>query len=106
MDRGHGARDGVDARRARRKIASGILQAGWPIGVMLAAGVAMFVIGEHSWRPMFLVGSVPALLDDPAVVHVPEHAARAAHGRVAKRSAIKDLARRRACRDARPRLAS
>jgi SHS family lactate transporter-like MFS transporter len=48
-----------------RKIGSGLLQAGWPIGVMLAAGVAYFVVDEHTWRPMFLVGAIPAILTLP-----------------------------------------
>lgn len=48
-----------------RKIGSGLLQAGWPIGVMLAAGVAYFVVDAHTWRPMFLVGAIPAFLTLP-----------------------------------------
>jgi len=48
-----------------RKIGSGLLQAGWPIGVMLAAGVAYFVVDAHTWRPMFLVGTIPAILTLP-----------------------------------------
>ncbi len=48
-----------------RKIASGLLQAGWPIGYMLAAAVAYFVVPAFGWRPMFLIASVPALLVVP-----------------------------------------
>lgn len=48
-----------------RKIGSGLLQAGWPIGVMLAAGVAYFVVGQYGWRPMFLVGAIPVILTLP-----------------------------------------
>jgi SHS family lactate transporter-like MFS transporter len=48
-----------------RKIGSGLLQAGWPIGVMLAAGAAYFIVDEHTWRPMFLVGIIPAVLTIP-----------------------------------------
>jgi SHS family lactate transporter-like MFS transporter len=48
-----------------RKIGSGLLQAGWPIGVMLAAAVAYFVVDTHTWRPMFLVGAIPAILTLP-----------------------------------------
>lgn len=48
-----------------RKIGSGLLQAGWPIGVMLAAGVAYFLVDETTWRPMFIVGAIPAVLTIP-----------------------------------------
>lgn len=73
-----------------RKHASGLLQAGWPIGVMLAAGVAMFVTDEHTWRPMFLVGSIPALLTLPLWFMFPstKPAPRIAG---TKRSAVKEL---------------
>jgi SHS family lactate transporter-like MFS transporter len=49
----------------KRRIGSGLLQAGWPIGVMLAAGVASFVVDATTWRPMFLVGAIPAVLTLP-----------------------------------------
>src|SRR5262249_15077551 len=48
-----------------RKIASGLLQAGWPIGVILAASVGYFVVDETTWRPMFLIGAIPAALTFP-----------------------------------------
>jgi MFS transporter, SHS family, lactate transporter len=48
-----------------RKIGSGLLQAGWPIGVMLAALTAYFVVDAHTWRPMFLIGIIPAVLTIP-----------------------------------------
>jgi SHS family lactate transporter-like MFS transporter len=48
-----------------RKIGSGLLQAGWPIGVMLAALAAYFVVDANTWRPMFLIGIIPAVLTIP-----------------------------------------
>lgn len=48
-----------------RKIGSGLLQAGWPIGVMLAAAAAYFIVDENTWRPMFIIGIIPALLTIP-----------------------------------------
>ena len=48
-----------------RKIGSGLLQAGWPIGVMLAALAAYFIVGNYGWRPMFLIGIIPAVLTIP-----------------------------------------
>jgi SHS family lactate transporter-like MFS transporter len=48
-----------------RKIGSGLLQAGWPIGVMLAALAAYFIVDANTWRPMFIIGIIPALLTIP-----------------------------------------
>ena len=74
-----------------RKIASGLLQAGWPIGVMLAAGIAMFVVDAHTWRPMFLIGIIPALATIPLWFMFPNTKPAPRTGTV-KRSAIKELA--------------
>jgi len=54
-----------------RKIASGLLQAGWPIGYLLAATVSLLepTIG---WRAMFLIAAVPALLVIPIRYMVPD----------------------------------
>ena len=71
-----------------RKIASGLLQAGWPIGYMLAAAVAYFVVPVWGWRPMFLIAAVPALLVVPIRFFVPDEP----HERVERaKSAFKDL---------------
>jgi SHS family lactate transporter-like MFS transporter len=48
-----------------RKIASGLLQAGWPVGFLLAALTGMFVVPAFGWRAMFLIAAVPALLVIP-----------------------------------------
>lgn len=74
-----------------RKIASGILQAGWPIGVMIAAGAGILIIGDYGWRPMFLVGVIPALLTLPLWFMFP-NTKPAPRNATAKRSAIKELA--------------
>jgi MFS transporter, SHS family, lactate transporter len=55
-----------------RKIASGLLQAGWPIGFLLAALVSHFVVPAYGWRAMFLIAAVPALLVLPIRFMVPE----------------------------------
>ncbi|HEY4240094.1 MAG TPA: MFS transporter [Kofleriaceae bacterium] len=54
-----------------RKLASGLLQAGWPIGFLLAAVVATFVV-PLGWRYMFLIAAVPALLVLPIRFMVPD----------------------------------
>jgi MFS transporter, SHS family, lactate transporter len=53
-----------------RKLASGLLQAGWPVGFLLAAAVSMLepAIG---WRAMFLIAAAPALLVIPIRYMVP-----------------------------------
>jgi SHS family lactate transporter-like MFS transporter len=74
-----------------RKIGSGLLQAGWPIGVMLAAGAAYFIVDAHTWRPMFLVGAIPALLTTPLWFMFP-NSKPAPRARTVKRSAVAELA--------------
>lgn len=55
-----------------RKLASGLLQAGWPIGFLLAALVSHFVVPAYGWRAMFLIAAVPALLVLPIRFMVPD----------------------------------
>jgi SHS family lactate transporter-like MFS transporter len=45
-----------------RGVLSGILQAGYPIGYLLAAVAARVVLPMWGWRAMFWVGGIPALL--------------------------------------------
>jgi SHS family lactate transporter-like MFS transporter len=72
-----------------RKIASGILQAGWPIGVMIAATIAIPIVDDHTWRPMFLVGVIPALLTIPLWFMFPNTKPAP---KTSKRSAVAELA--------------
>ncbi len=72
-----------------RKIGSGLLQAGWPIGVMIAAAVGTLVIDDHTWRPMFLIGAIPAALTIPLWFMFKSSPPAP---RAVKRSAIKELA--------------
>ncbi|HZR55278.1 MAG TPA: MFS transporter [Terriglobales bacterium] len=48
--------------RKWRGILSGILQSGYPMGYLLAAVAARFVLPTLGWRAMFWIGGVPALL--------------------------------------------
>ncbi|HUS30414.1 MAG TPA: MFS transporter [Kofleriaceae bacterium] len=74
-----------------RKLASGLLQAGWPVGFLLAAAVAHFVVPTYGWRPMFLIAAVPALLVIPIRLFVPnDHAAPDEQLQTSK-GALKDL---------------
>lgn len=42
--------------------AMGIVQGGWAIGYLLAAGVAAIILPLWGWRALFFVGIIPALL--------------------------------------------
>ena len=44
-----------------RGILSGLLQQGYAIGYLLAAVAFFFIFDRWSWRPLFFLGSVPAL---------------------------------------------
>ncbi|HZO14793.1 MAG TPA: MFS transporter [Polyangiaceae bacterium] len=70
-----------------RGIASGLLQAGWPVGYLLASQVTRFVVPELGWRPLFLLAALPALLVLPIRAWVPESSEwRRAKGSVKKES--------------------
>jgi SHS family lactate transporter-like MFS transporter len=58
-----------------RQMASGLLQAGWPVGFLLAAATAAFVVPAFGWRAMFLVAAVPAILVFPIRFFVKDDAA-------------------------------
>jgi SHS family lactate transporter-like MFS transporter len=74
-----------------RKIASGMLQAGWPIGFMLAALVATFVVPAWGWRAMFLIAAVPALLVVPIRFMVPDSVSKAPVHAGGKQTSFRDL---------------
>lgn len=71
---------------SKRKLASGLLQAGWPVGFLLAALIAHFVVPAWGWRAMFLIAAAPALLVIPIRMLVPDEAPEtkaSSHGAVA-----------------------
>lgn len=69
-----------------RRMASGLLQAGWPIGFLLAALTAYFVVPAWGWRALFLFAAVPALLVLPIRWMVPESHSRPAASAAAVRA--------------------
>ena len=75
-----------------RRFASGLLQAGWPVGFLLAALTSYFVVPAYGWRAMFLIAAVPAVLVIPIRMFVPDELAHAKTGAVASRGALRDLA--------------
>lgn len=59
-----------------RKIASGLLQAGWPVGFFLAATAYAAVVPLWGWRALFLIAAVPAVLVIPIRFMVPDEVSR------------------------------
>ena len=55
--------------------AMGLMQSGWAIGAMIAAGASALIIGRFGWRVLFLIGALPAIaayfirrnVEEPAV---------------------------------------
>lgn len=45
-----------------RAKAMGIMQSGWAIGAMIAAGLSAVVLGRFGWRVLFLIGALPAVV--------------------------------------------
>lgn len=45
-----------------RGVISGLVQEGYALGFLLAAGVYRFVYPHWGWRPLFFIGGLPALL--------------------------------------------
>lgn len=45
-----------------RAKAMGIMQAGWAIGALIAAGLSALVLEPFGWRVLFLIGALPAVL--------------------------------------------
>jgi len=62
-----------------RGILSGILQSSYPIGYLLAAIAARFLLPVWGWRPMFWIGALPALLALYIRMKVPESEAWKQH---------------------------
>jgi MFS family permease len=44
-----------------RAKAMGIMQSGWAIGALIAAGLSALVLERFGWRVLFLIGSLPAV---------------------------------------------
>jgi MFS transporter, SHS family, lactate transporter len=55
-----------------RGLLSGILQQGYPVGNLLAAGAYFAFFERWGWRPLFLLGGLPALLALYVRIHVKE----------------------------------
>ncbi|MGH9534762.1 MAG: MFS transporter [Terriglobales bacterium] len=67
------------APRHRRGLLSGVLQSGYPVGYLLAALAARFILPVWGWRAMFWLGGAPALLALYVRWRVPESEAWRRH---------------------------
>lgn len=74
-----------------RKLASGLLQAGWPIGFLLAAAAARWAVPMWGWRSLFLMASIPALLVLPIRYFVKDAGHRPGVG-ATERPTLRELA--------------
>jgi len=41
--------------------AMGLMQSGWAIGAMIAAGTSALILGRYGWRVLFRIGALPAI---------------------------------------------
>ncbi|HZC22416.1 MAG TPA: MFS transporter [Candidatus Binatia bacterium] len=55
-----------------RGVLSGVIQAGYPLGYLLAAMTARLMLPLWGWRPMYWVGTVPAIITMFLVYKAPE----------------------------------
>ncbi len=76
-----------------RGILSGILQAGYSIGYLLAAVAARFLLPAFGWRAMFWAGAVPALLALYIRTKVPESEAWRQHRAASTGEVLRVVAR-------------
>ena len=61
-------------RSEHRGKAIGVMQSGWAVGYILAAAFAALILPRFGWRPLFVVGVLPALLAFWIRRNVPEPA--------------------------------
>jgi SHS family lactate transporter-like MFS transporter len=74
-----------------RKIASGLLQAGWPVGFFLAATAYAAIVPVWGWRALFVIAAIPALLVIPIRFMVPDEVSKVAVAEHAKPVSFSDL---------------
>ncbi|MGB6200687.1 MAG: MFS transporter [Candidatus Acidiferrales bacterium] len=72
---------------------SGALQGGYPLGYLLAAVAARFVLPVWGWRSMFFIGAIPALLALYIRARVPESEAWQQHRAPSMLAVLRSVAR-------------
>ena len=80
-----------------RAKAVGIMQSGWALGYMLAAGMTAVILPRFGWRALFLAGLFPAVLALLIRRHVeePEIWQRTTHARIKPGEIFQGILRRR-----------
>ncbi|HUR72711.1 MAG TPA: MFS transporter, partial [Sporichthya sp.] len=48
--------------RERRQLYNALMFAGYPVGGVLAASMARWLLADHGWRPLFALGAAPLVL--------------------------------------------
>lgn len=84
------------APAARRGFVSGLLQQGYAMGNLLAAGCYYFFFDTWGWRPLFFIGGLPALLALVVRLRVDESEVWQAQERRTFREILGELYRHRA----------
>jgi SHS family lactate transporter-like MFS transporter len=79
-----------------RGMVSGLLQAGYPSGYLLATILNAFAYPHVGWRGMFMLGVLPALLVLFIRRNVPESPEWQAHGAAVREASFLDIIRRHA----------
>jgi MFS transporter, SHS family, lactate transporter len=79
--------------RRWRGILSGVLQSGYPVGYLLAAVAARFILPMWGWRAMFFLGAAPALLALYIRAGVPESKAWLTHREPDVRAILRTVGR-------------
>jgi AAHS family benzoate transporter-like MFS transporter len=50
------------APRERRQLYNALMFAGYPVGGVIAASMARWLLADHGWRPLFALGAAPLVL--------------------------------------------
>jgi MFS transporter, SHS family, lactate transporter len=79
--------------RRWRGVLSGVLQSGYPVGYLLAAVAARFILPMWGWRAMFFLGAAPALLALYIRAGVPESKAWLTHREPDVRAILRTVGR-------------
>ncbi|MGI4893588.1 MAG: MFS transporter [Janthinobacterium lividum] len=79
------------AKAKRRGFMYGVVQAGWPVGALVAAGLTAIILPHLGWRWTFVVAMVPAILVAIAASRLPESPSFAAIKEVRRRRQVGDI---------------
>ena len=79
------------AKAKRRGFMYSVVQAGWPVGALVAAGLTALILPHLGWRWTFVVAMLPAVIVAIAATRLPESPAYAALREVRRRREVGDL---------------